>query len=109
MSTSTVSTSIAPTITPARCYLGTLSQTKSSRPLRGPKLSFTSAKTGAGVSEEFAYVARRVVMRWEWEEANASGLIVGSDTKIARAVALGAAGGVNYTHSQYRFSLPWLL
>ena len=29
-----------------------------------------------------------------------------SDTKIARAVALGAAGGVNYTHSQYGFSLP---
>jgi NADPH:quinone reductase-like Zn-dependent oxidoreductase len=30
-----------------------------------------------------------------------------SDAKIARAVALGAAGGVNYTHSQYGFSLPW--
>ena len=24
-----------------------------------------------------------------------------SDAKIARAIALGAAGGVNYTHSQY--------
>ena len=29
-----------------------------------------------------------------------------SDAKITRAVALGAAGGVNYTHSQYEFSLP---
>jgi NADPH:quinone reductase-like Zn-dependent oxidoreductase len=29
-----------------------------------------------------------------------------SDAKIARAVALGASGGVNYTHSQYEFSLP---
>ena len=29
-----------------------------------------------------------------------------SDAKIARAVALGAAGGVNYTHSQYGFPLP---
>jgi D-arabinose 1-dehydrogenase-like Zn-dependent alcohol dehydrogenase len=29
-----------------------------------------------------------------------------SDTKIARAVARSAAGGVNYTHSQYGFSLP---
>jgi D-arabinose 1-dehydrogenase-like Zn-dependent alcohol dehydrogenase len=28
-----------------------------------------------------------------------------SDAKIARAIALGAAGGVNYTHSQYGFSL----
>jgi hypothetical protein len=35
---------------------------------RGPKLSFTSAKTGVGVLEAFAYAARRVVMRWEWEE-----------------------------------------
>ena len=33
----------------------------------------------------------------------------GSDEKLARAVALGAAGGVNYRHSQSRFfaiSLP---
>ena len=29
-----------------------------------------------------------------------------SDAKIARAVALGATGGVNYTHSQYGFSRP---
>ena len=29
-----------------------------------------------------------------------------SDAKIARAIALGAAGGVNYTHSQYGFPLP---
>ncbi|KAH9963600.1 hypothetical protein BC827DRAFT_1193001 [Russula dissimulans] len=40
------------------------------RPPRGPKLLFTSAKTGAGVADLFAYVARRVVMRWEWEEAH---------------------------------------
>jgi Ras-related protein Rab-7A len=34
----------------------------------GPSYFFTSAKTGAGVSEVFAYVARRVIMRREWEE-----------------------------------------
>ncbi|KAF8502922.1 ras-domain-containing protein [Russula emetica] len=58
------STSIAPTITLARYVnnLRTLLQTKPSRPLRGPKLFFTSTKTGAGVSEVFAYVARRVVI-----------------------------------------------
>ncbi|KAH9066975.1 P-loop containing nucleoside triphosphate hydrolase protein [Lactarius deliciosus] len=39
----------------------------------GPKLFYTSAKTGAGVSDVFAYVAQRVVMRWEWEEAHAEG------------------------------------
>ncbi len=73
--TSSASTSIAPTITPERYAnnLHTLAQTKPPRPLRGPKLFFTSAKTGAGVSGVFAYVARRVVMRWEWEEAHAVG------------------------------------
>ncbi|KAG6898508.1 hypothetical protein C0993_006375 [Termitomyces sp. T159_Od127] len=37
-------------------------------PARGPKLFFTSAKTGAGVPEVFEYIARRVVRRWEYEE-----------------------------------------
>ena len=39
-------------------------------PERGPKLFFTSAKTGEGVPEVFEYIARRVVTRWEYEEAN---------------------------------------
>ena len=66
--------SIVPTITPARYSnnLCTLSQIKPSHPLRGPKVFFTSAK-GAGVSEVFAYVAHRVVMRREWEEVHPSG------------------------------------
>lgn len=38
-------------------------------PDRGPKLYFTSAKTGEGVHEVFEYIARRVVTRWEYEEA----------------------------------------
>ncbi|KAF9220313.1 ras-domain-containing protein [Gyrodon lividus] len=37
-------------------------------PERGPKLFFTSAKTGEGVREVFEYIARRVVTRWEYEE-----------------------------------------
>ena len=40
-------------------------QTKPSHPLRRPKIFFTLART----SEVFAYVARRVVMRWEWEDS----------------------------------------
>jgi hypothetical protein len=77
ISSSTASTSIAPTITPARYTnnVRTLSQTKPSRPLHGPQQFFTSAKTDAGVSEVFGYVARRVVM-WEWEEAHASWPVV---------------------------------
>jgi len=34
---------------------------------RRPMLFFTSAKTGEGVSEVFEYIARRVVVKWEWE------------------------------------------
>ena len=58
------------TITPERYAndLHTLALAKAARTPRGPKLSFTSAKTGVGVLEVFAYVARRVVMGWEWEE-----------------------------------------
>ena len=37
-------------------------------PDRGPKLFFTSAKTGEGVSDVFEYIAGRVVRRWEYEE-----------------------------------------
>lgn len=37
-------------------------------PARGPKLFFTSAKTGEGVADVFEYIAARVVRRWEYEE-----------------------------------------
>lgn len=72
LSTSTMSTSTALTITPARyaAVHQSAPRTTPPRPPRGPKLFFTSAKTGAGVSDVFDYIARRVVMRWEWEEAH---------------------------------------
>jgi len=37
-------------------------------PETGPKLFFTSAKTGEGVSDVFEYIAQRVVKKWEYEE-----------------------------------------
>jgi Ras-related protein Rab-7A len=37
-------------------------------PERGPKLFFTSAKTGEGVRDVFEYIARRVVLKWEYDE-----------------------------------------
>lgn len=40
---------------------------------RRPKLLFTSAKTGEGVANVFEYVARRVVVKWEWERRESEG------------------------------------
>lgn len=36
---------------------------------RGPKLFFASAKSGESVPAIFEYIAKRVVVRWEWEES----------------------------------------
>ena len=37
-------------------------------PERGPKLFFTSAKTGEGVADVFEYITYRVNRKWEYEE-----------------------------------------
>ncbi|THH09781.1 hypothetical protein EW146_g8586 [Bondarzewia mesenterica] len=89
VSSSTLSTSSAPTITPS-LFARTAAPTPPTpppgtepdlevdapsfvqlprRPERRPKLFFASAKTGVGVDDIFSYVTRRVVERWEWEEA----------------------------------------
>ena len=50
-------------------YTPMLAQAKAARPARaGPSYFSPRRKRAQGVSEVFAYVARRVVMRWEWEE-----------------------------------------
>ncbi|KAI0757779.1 hypothetical protein C8Q80DRAFT_1059216, partial [Daedaleopsis nitida] len=78
------SMSSAPTITPSLFIRGQATTTATTPesgsppsngygppapPERYPKLFFTSAKTGDGVKEIFEYVARRVVVRQEYEEA----------------------------------------
>jgi Ras-related protein Rab-7A len=76
----TTSSSSALTITPslfARSQRPTtppyadlpLPSTLPTPPDTGPKLFFTSAKTGTGVSDAFEYIALRVVKKWEYEEA----------------------------------------
>jgi len=57
LSTSTMSTPTAPTITHARHAAAHHLENRSTppRPPRGPKLFFTSAKTGTGVSDVFGY------------------------------------------------------
>jgi len=81
---SSSSVSSAPTITPS-LFLRDRATTESTTPAsalspsnsfspppppeRRPKLFFTSAKTGQGVSDVFEYISRRVTMRREYEEA----------------------------------------
>jgi len=48
-----------------------LNQSKYRTPLppdRGPRLFFTSAKTGEGVNDVFEYIARRVVKKWDYDD-----------------------------------------
>lgn len=56
------------------------------RPLDvGPRLFFTSAKTNSDtpIAEIFAYVAERVVRRWEWEESRDASIVDGLDADDA--------------------------
>ncbi|KIK91210.1 hypothetical protein PAXRUDRAFT_831030 [Paxillus rubicundulus Ve08.2h10] len=64
-------------------------------PERGPKLFFTSAKTGEGVCEVFEYIAQRVVTRWEYEGAiDARTLHVqGTSSTGTETIRLGLARG----------------
>jgi Ras-related protein Rab-7A len=51
-------------------------------PDKGPRLFWTSAKTGKGVKDVFEYVAQRVVTKWEWEEAVENRLMVSLITAL---------------------------
>ena len=87
LSTGSTSSGSAPTITPslvARERELAAATPTSERPLsmdlsaatdapplppeRGPRLFFTSAKTGEGVADVFEYIARRVVQKWAYDE-----------------------------------------
>jgi len=84
MSTSTASTSIAPTITPARANkLRTLLPPAA----RTQAILYLGQNGRKGIGG-IAYVARRVVMRWEREEARASGPIVGNGSTVHLADAM---------------------
>ncbi|KAK7049911.1 hypothetical protein VNI00_005341 [Paramarasmius palmivorus] len=59
--------------TPESDYAGVLAAANAARvraspPDRGPKLFFTSAKTGEGVRDVFEYIAQRVIKKWEYDE-----------------------------------------
>ncbi|KAK0186816.1 P-loop containing nucleoside triphosphate hydrolase protein [Armillaria mellea] len=75
MSSGSNSSTSAVTMTPSLFALEQSSSTNTtpeesvvSVPDRGPKLFYTSAKTGDGVVDVFEYIARRVVLRWEYDE-----------------------------------------
>ncbi|TCD62524.1 hypothetical protein EIP91_006774 [Steccherinum ochraceum] len=95
------SASSVPTITPSLFVRGqtdapTACTTPSPiQPLPEPpdtrsKLFFTSAKTGEGVAEVFEYVARRVVVRWEYEEAVEARTLHIREASVEDTVRLGS-------------------
>jgi Ras-related protein Rab-7A len=62
-------------------------------PELGPKLFFTSAKTGLGVSEVFEYIALRVLRKLEYEEAVEARTSHITDASDGDTVRLGLADG----------------
>lgn len=62
-------------------------------PARGPKLFFTSAKTGEGVKDVFEYIAKRVVRRWEYEERLEARRMHFREASAADTIRLGLEGG----------------
>lgn len=87
---------VSPTSGPPSASAGGSSTTGASAlpprpPERGPRLFFTSAKTGEGVADVFEYVARRVVQKWaydEWVEARTMHF-----REASASAAAGGAGG----------------
>ena len=62
---------------------------------RGPKLFFTSAKTGEGVADVFEYIAYRVSQRWEYEEKMQARRLYYPDSSATETVHLGLDNGVD--------------
>ncbi|KAG2065130.1 ras-domain-containing protein [Suillus decipiens] len=104
--TTTTSSSSAPTITPSLFTRGQrpttprhpdpdfpLPSTLPEPPDTGPKLFFTSAKTGTGVSDAFEYIASRVVRKWEYEEAVEAMSFHARDESDGDTVRLGLEDG----------------
>jgi Ras-related protein Rab-7A len=69
-----------------------------SLPERRPKLFFTSAKTGEGVSDVFEYITRRVVMRWEHEEGIEARVVHGQDARETVRLGLEGKGAWSERH-----------
>ncbi|KAF9780279.1 ras-domain-containing protein [Thelephora terrestris] len=61
---------------------------------RKPRLFFTSAKTGDGVSDVFEYVAKRAVLRWEYQE-NIEARTMHMQESTSGTVRLGIANSQN--------------
>jgi Ras-related protein Rab-7A len=65
-------------------------------PDRGPRLFFTSAKTGEGVADVFEYIAWRVVRRWEYEETREACRMHIRDASNEGPIKLGMAGTIRW-------------
>ena len=64
------------------------------KPERRPKLFLASAKTGEGVVDVFEYIARRVVIRWEYQE-NLEARTMHMQESTSDTIRLGIANSQN--------------
>lgn len=71
-------------------------------PDTGPKLFFTSAKTGTGVSDAFEYIAVRVVKKWEYEEAVEARTVHMRDESDGDTVRLGLGLGLEDVRRKWK-------
>ncbi|KAF8154974.1 P-loop containing nucleoside triphosphate hydrolase protein [Crassisporium funariophilum] len=62
-------------------------------PEHGPKLFFTSAKTGKGVADVFEYIAQRVMRKWEYDELLESRRMHYREASAAETIRLGLDNG----------------
>jgi Ras-related protein Rab-7A len=74
------------------------------KPERKPKLFLASAKTGDGVADVFGYIAKRVVMKWEYQE-NLEARTMHMQEPTLDTVRLGIANSQDgYTRSHLKSS-----
>ncbi|KAK0458240.1 ras-domain-containing protein [Desarmillaria tabescens] len=109
MSTGSNSSTSAVTMTPSLFALEQSSSTNTtpeesvmSAPDRGPRLFYTSAKTGDGVADVFEYIARRVVLRWEHDERIEARRLHIREASAADTIRLGLERGTSRSgHSKW--------
>ncbi|KII83882.1 hypothetical protein PLICRDRAFT_46638 [Plicaturopsis crispa FD-325 SS-3] len=78
-----LSVTVSPALTNNSAHSRPVEDTRPAEPLKRPALFFASAKTGEGVADVFQYIARRVVRKWDWEDALENRTLHVQDVSVA--------------------------